>query len=103
MTWINTTFAFDLRTKVFTIAKKEIMSLESEILDALRLHQDAPDLLADQLRVIVESFRPELAGAVVCGINYDLMMNRWEISVLHGSFPPVPIGQRPESVPLWNA
>lgn len=93
MTWINTSLRFNDRIRVFTIGRKELLTIASQVLDAMSI--DSPAYTEQMLLQLIETARPDLSGCVLTAFNYNICANRWELCVSHASFDAVPDGREP--------
>lgn len=48
----------------------------------------------EELQKMVEKYRPDLAGCIVCGLVYQLSEQLWEIAVLHENLPRTPMNEK---------
>lgn len=94
MTWINldryTAFP-PSRTKLFLIRKQEATSFLQKLRPS-RAEGCSADYVADRLREMIVSHRPELADCALWSFSFDIETHDYKAAVSHQSFPEVPDG-----------
>src|SRR5690348_1848136 len=91
MSWINLEHAFKINRAIFVIGLKEITIGEFQLLEGAT-RECYGSILNGVIKSMVMTYRPDLTGAVISGITYDLMRNILHIQVVHSSLPEVEDG-----------
>lgn len=87
MSWVRSNYRFHPRAALLSLPRElgfvpEPASVEAEVLDLIRHH------------------RPDLAGGVLLGINFNFEFGAWEFLYAHDSFHRVEPGNVYERFPL---